>query len=203
MSSIVEETPLVPVIKKSEFDDVATKFLTEYCPEALERPMAVPIMDIARKKLGLKVCTKYRLSEDFSILGQICFNSGYVEVYVKETDEFIKLTVRRGTMFIDPDVVELRNQGCFNNTVAHECVHWYKHRNYHLLAHVNDIKQTKNIVALQQNLMSVSKISGRTKTGWNGKQTALHHGFLCRKRCLFSPQKIFLPNCQISAIPMY
>ena len=27
--------------------------------------------------------------------------------------------------------------------MAHECVHWYKHRNYHLLAHVNDIKRSK------------------------------------------------------------
>lgn len=143
MSSIVDETPLVPVIKKSEFDDVALEFLSEYCPEALETPMPVPIMDIARKKMGLIVCTKYRLSEDFSILGQMCFNSGYVDVYLKETDEYIQLAVRRGTMFIDPDVVELRNQGSFNNTVAHECVHWYKHRNYHLLAHVNDIKKIK------------------------------------------------------------
>lgn len=140
MSNIVDETSLVPVIKKSDFDDVAAEFLTAYCPEALKTPMAVPIMDIARKKLGLIICTKYRLSEDFSILGQMCFNSGYVDVYIKETDEYIQLTVRRGTMFIDPDVVELRNQGCFNNTVAHECVHWYKHRNYHLLAHVNDMK---------------------------------------------------------------
>ena len=53
MSSIVDETPLVPVIHKSEFDDVAAKFLTAYCPEALETPMPVPIMNIARKKLGL------------------------------------------------------------------------------------------------------------------------------------------------------
>ena len=143
MSSIVEETPLVPVIKKSEFDDVATEFLTAYCPEALETPMPVPIMDIAHKKLGLIICTKYRLSEDFSILGQMCFNSGYVDVYLKDTDEYIQLTVRRGTMFIDLDVIELRNRGCFNNTVAHECVHWYKHRNYHLLAHVNDIKKSR------------------------------------------------------------
>ncbi len=143
MSSIVDETPLVPVIHKSEFDDVAAEFLTAYCPEALETPMPVPIMKIARKKLGLIVCTKYRLSEDFSILGQMCFNSGYVDIYLKDTDEYIQLTVRRGTMFIDSDVVELRNEGCFNNTVAHECVHWYKHRNYHLLAHVNDIKRSK------------------------------------------------------------
>ena len=73
----------------------------------------------------------------------MCFNSGYVDVYLKDTDEYIQLTVRRGTMFIDPDVVELRNEGCFNNTVTHECVHWYKHRNYHLLDHVNDIKRSK------------------------------------------------------------
>ena len=106
MSSIVDETPLVPVIHKSEFDDVAAKFLTAYCPEALETPMPVPIMNIARKKLGLIVCTKYRLSEDFSILGQMCFSSGYVDVYLKDTDEYIQLTVRRGTMFIDPDVTE-------------------------------------------------------------------------------------------------
>ena len=73
----------------------------------------------------------------------MCFNSGYVDVYLKDTDEYIQLTVRRGTMFIDPDITELRNEGCFNNTVAHECVHCYKHRNYHLLAHVNDIKRSK------------------------------------------------------------
>lgn len=143
MSNIIDATPLVPVIRKSQFDDVATEFLDKYCPEALESPMPVPIMNIARKKMGLIVCTKYRLSEDFSILGQMCFNSGYVDVYLKDTDEFIQLTVRRGTMFIDPDVIEQRNEGCFNNTVAHECVHWYKHRNYHLLAQVNEMKQAK------------------------------------------------------------
>lgn len=140
MSNIIDSTPLVPIIKKTEFDKVASEFLSDYYPQALKTPMPVPIMEIARKKMGLKICTKYRLSEDFSILGQMCFNSGYVDVYIKETDEFIQLAVRRGTMFIDPDVIQLRNEGCFNNTVAHECVHWYKHRNYHLLAQVNELK---------------------------------------------------------------
>ena len=83
MSSIVDETPLVPVIHKSEFDDVAAKFLTAYCPEALETPMPVPIMNIARKKLGLIVCTEHRLYEDLSILGQLCFSSVYGDVYHK------------------------------------------------------------------------------------------------------------------------
>lgn len=143
MSKIVDETSLVPIIKKIEFDDVAKNFLNHYYPEALKSPMAVPIMTIARKKMGLTVHTDYRLSEDFSILGQMCFNSGYVDVYLKESDEYIQIPVRRGTMFIDPDVMGLRNQGSFNNTVAHECVHWHLHRNYHLLAHVKELRESK------------------------------------------------------------
>ena len=34
---------LVPRMYKSEFDDKAADILAEYCPEALEKPMAVPI----------------------------------------------------------------------------------------------------------------------------------------------------------------
>ena len=192
MSSIIEQTPLVPVIHKSEFDDVAAKFLTAYCPEALETPMPVPIMNIARKKLGLIVCTKYRLSEDFSILGQMCFNSGYVDVYLKDTDEYIQLTVRRGTMFIDPDVTELRNEGCFNNTVAHECVHWYKHRNYQ-----------RNINALLPNRMNVFRTNGQTRIGWSGRQTESRQEYLCRKRCSSRRRRIFVRNCLKSTTPMF
>ena len=143
MSNIVDSSPLVPVIQKEEFDNVAKTFLEEFYPNALTTPMPIPIMWIAQKRLGLKVCTKYRLSEDFSILGQMCFTSGYVDVYIRETDEFQELAVRRGTMFIDADVIENRNEGCFNNTVAHECVHWYKHRNYHLLQQITEAKKSK------------------------------------------------------------
>lgn len=131
-NNIVERNSLVPHISKDQFDDVATEFLTEYCPEALTHPMAVPIVTIARKKMGLRIVAEYRLSEDFSIYGQICFNSGLVPVYFKDEDEFRDIKVRRGTILIDPDTLKERNIGCLNNTVAHECVHWYKHRKYHM-----------------------------------------------------------------------
>lgn len=132
MSSIVDSTPLVHWYSKEKLDDVANEFLKEYCPDALKQPMAVPIMDIATMKMGLRVFTQYRLSEDFSILGQMCFTSGLVTIYDKDEDEYRDMKVRRGTMLIDPDTYLKRNTGCFNNTVAHECFHWYKHRNYHL-----------------------------------------------------------------------
>ncbi len=141
--NIVEETSLVPGISKAQFDDVAVEFLKEYYPEALETPQAVPILEIAKKKMGLKVYTQYRLSEDFSIFGQMCFTSGLATIYDKEEDEYRDVKVRRGTMFIDPDTYMKRNYGCFNNTVSHECVHWYKHRNYHL--YQSAVGNTKSI----------------------------------------------------------
>ena len=131
-SNFVESISLVPVIPKNKFDAVATEFLKKYCQEAIEKPMPVPILDIARKKMGLKIIPDYRLTEDFSVYGQMCFTSGKVPVYIRESDEYIDISVKRGTMLIDPDTLFERNIGCLNNTVAHECVHWYKHRNYHM-----------------------------------------------------------------------
>ncbi|MCL5058312.1 MAG: hypothetical protein M1130_10075 [Actinobacteria bacterium] len=138
MSSSITNN-LVPVISKAKFDDEATAFLSKYCPEALETPMAVPIKDIARKKLGLTILEK-RLTEDFSILGQMCFTGGLAEIYDRENDEYHEIKVKAGTMIIDPDTLLKRNLGCMNNTIAHESVHWVKHRNYHILQSVLDGK---------------------------------------------------------------
>lgn len=128
---------LVPRISKAQFDDEATAFLSKYCPEALETPMAVPIKEIAKRKMGLTIIER-RLTENFSILGQMCFTSGIAEIYDRDEDEYREIKVRAGTMIIDPDTLLKRNLGCMNNTVAHESVHWFKHRNYHILQSVID-----------------------------------------------------------------
>lgn len=129
---------LVPIISKAQFDEEANDFLIEYCPEAIKTPMAVPIMDIACDKMGLAVITDVRLSEDFSIFGQMCFTDGLATIYDKEEDEYRNIKVGRGTMFVDPDTYFLRNLGCVNNTIAHECYHWFRHRNYHTLQNLLD-----------------------------------------------------------------
>lgn len=143
-SNYIEKKSLVPIIPKDKFDSVATEFLEKYCPEALEKPMSVPIMEIARRKMGLKIVPDFRLSEDFSVYGQICFTSGKAQVYFKETDEYRDILVKRGTMLIDPDTLLERNIGCLNNTIAHECVHWFKHRNYHMLCKGRGITTTSS-----------------------------------------------------------
>lgn len=77
-SNYIERKSLVPVIPKYKFDDVATEFLEKYCPEALKKPLPVPILDIAKKKMGLRIVADFHLSEDFSVYGQMCFTSGIV-----------------------------------------------------------------------------------------------------------------------------
>ena len=130
---------LVPYIKKERFDYVATEFLKKYCPEALLSPIQVPIESIARDKMNLLV-EHVSITEDLSIYGQIFFTDGIAEIYVKETDEFVRREVKKGTVFIDEDVLFLRNKGCERNTLAHECLHWYRHRLYFELQNLFDSK---------------------------------------------------------------
>ena len=45
---------IVPIIYKKDLDDIANEFLAEYYPEALVKPVPVPIADIA-EKMGLTI----------------------------------------------------------------------------------------------------------------------------------------------------
>ena len=122
---------LVPRMFKSQFDSKATEILEQYCPEVLEKPMATPIEDIATKHLGLTI-VEHRLSEDLSILGQMCFTDGCVEIYDPAEDEYREIFIKAKIMIIDPDTYMKRNHGSKRNTVSHECVHWLYHRKYFL-----------------------------------------------------------------------
>ena len=68
----------VPHIWKSELDAEATAFLGKYYPDAIKKPMCVPIEHIATEVMHLKV-VEHHLSEDLSILGQMCFTDGMAE----------------------------------------------------------------------------------------------------------------------------
>jgi hypothetical protein len=128
---------LVPILRKENFDREASNFLKKYCPDALEIPMPVPIRQIAKEKMGLTIL-EHRLSEDFSVFGEMCFSNGDAEIYDKNSDEFREIHVDSGTMLIDPETYRKRPAGCLNNTVAHECTHWEKHRFYHFILSILD-----------------------------------------------------------------
>lgn len=121
---------LMPYIPSAEYDKVAQEFLEQFCPDALKKPMPVPIEEIARIGLGLDiqyVC----LSEELDIYGMTVFTDGGVEIYNFDEGLYDTKTFKAKTLLIDPEAVKKTNTGCRNNTIAHECVHWYKHRYYY------------------------------------------------------------------------
>ena len=120
---------LVPYIPPAEYDAIAKQFLEEYCPDALKNPMAVPIEDVA-KSMGLDI-QEVCLSEELDIYGATIFTEGNIDVYIPEEGIYEQRKFKRKTILIDPEAVKKTNLGCKHNTLAHECVHWYKHRLYY------------------------------------------------------------------------
>ena len=121
---------LVPYIPPAEYDDVAKTFLEQYFPDALSTPMQVPIEDIAIHSMGLNIIYVC-LSEESDIYGMTIFTKGSVEVYDSSEGIYYSRVFDEKTVLIDPEAVKRTNIGCRNNTIAHECVHWYKHRYYY------------------------------------------------------------------------
>lgn len=126
---------IVPIIYKKDLDAEATVFLERYCPEALTTPMPLPIEDIANA-MGLEVIQGHRITDDFSVFGQICFSDGEAEVYDLFKCKQSKVPVHRGTILFDAYTFWERNLGCVKNTIAHEVFHWYKHRMYASIKHI-------------------------------------------------------------------
>ena len=121
------ENPFVPRFVEN-IDKEAESFLTYYqCEDAIETPRPIPIEDIAKRLMSLDVITTESLSSDESVQGAIAFSSGIVDVYDWDTKLYIGYEVKQPSVFIDTDIINL---GRFNNTLAHECYHWWKHRNY-------------------------------------------------------------------------
>ncbi len=122
---------LVPYISKDNFDKVAEEFLQEVFPEALLAPMPIPTSEVA-SRLGLTI-KEVRLTKHFTLFGQIYFSDCVTEYFDEDLKDYIPLEVNRGTILVDPHIYFLRNVGCMNNTIIHECFHWYKHKKYHEL----------------------------------------------------------------------
>lgn len=117
------------ILKNGDYDDIATDFLREYLPSALERPQAVDIDYLATECLFLDI-KEANITVEKSILGMIAFGDTEVECYdLAYKPEVMHLA--EGTMLID---VCLRGEGNLPRqrfTKAHEVGHWIDHRTYH------------------------------------------------------------------------
>ena len=118
---------LVPIIYKKDMDREATKFLLKYCPEALEKPMPIPVEDIAELEMNLEI-DYVNIDRNYDILGMMIFSDGLVELYDKEQNQYIRRKYNKGTLLVESDLSEPSNRGRERFTIAHEIVHWDKHQ---------------------------------------------------------------------------
>ncbi len=112
----------------ADYEKEAEAFLTKYeCADAIDNPRPIPIWDIATRLMSLEIIDTEYLSFDGSVQGAIAFTRGIIEVFDWSAEETIGYEVSQPSIFVDADIT---NIGRFNNTLAHECFHWWRHRNY-------------------------------------------------------------------------
>ena len=109
---------LIPYISSDRYDDEAKQFLRDVYPEALTQPMAIDVFDVA-ERLDLQA-KPYEFDTCNHVLGR---------TYFRDTVEEVGM-VSEGTVLYD---TSHGNSGRLNNTIIHECFHWYKHRRYFTL----------------------------------------------------------------------
>lgn len=90
---------IVPILYKSDLDKEAEVFLSCYYTEALEKPTPVPIDAIA-EQMGLEIIQGFRITDDFSIFGQICFSAGTADVYDIFKYNKSTIEVKRGNIVV-------------------------------------------------------------------------------------------------------
>lgn len=117
---------LVPIISTDDMDLYASKFLKEFCPEALKAPIKLNITEMLKK---MNIDYYYAPLED-GIFGKTYFAIDKVRVYTENLLKTKTINIKPGTILVDIAKHIKRNEGSFRNTLIHECVHWYFHRNY-------------------------------------------------------------------------
>lgn len=116
---------LTPYIRAFDNEKYAHQFLETYYPEALNKPTFVnPI--VLLDKMGLSVFFA-RLAD--GVDGEIIFTNKHVDVLDVKSRRFKRLLVKEGTILINVKIIE-KGRGFLNNTIVHECLHWWLHKKY-------------------------------------------------------------------------
>lgn len=120
----------VPILKKTEIDTIAERFILEFSPEAMQTPMEIDIDSFVLNYLGLKQDFQY-LSHNGVYLGMTVFNdTNKVPVYVPETNTAEYISAKARTVIIDNNLLEEDQEHRYRYTMGHEGGHDIFHRGY-------------------------------------------------------------------------
>lgn len=121
----------VPILSKSDMEDIAGSIIGDYKSILLKDPMTMDIEHFIECYADLQL--DYQdLTHDQSILGMTIFNDGYVPVYDIEKNKAKRLSVDEGTIIIDNFLLNQEQQRRGRFTLAHEVSHWILHRHIYL-----------------------------------------------------------------------
>lgn len=115
------------ILCKNDIDNEAIRFLEEYSPNSLQELSIIDLESIAEFKLDLKI-EYQKLDEDGDLLGMTIFKTGYVDV-INEDSTHCKKKFEKGTIILNEILInDLKLQGRYQFTLAHELGHWILHR---------------------------------------------------------------------------
>ena len=147
------------LLKKTDFDDIATQVLTEYMPSVFHYPKPTDIDYLAQECLYLDIKHE-NIMPDGRVLGMIAFADTAFDTIGYE-DEKKTIELEEGTMLIDMSLIGTENRARKRFTEAHETSHWICHRSYHSPTNrLYDFRMNKSLIACRtENIESYRKNS--------------------------------------------
>ena len=124
---------LVPYAGSALIDGESADILRVYYPEALKTPCRVNGKRLA-ERMGLRV-KLLRLCDSDGIRGQIYFEESKTEV-MDEDGKRVVYRIPADTIVVHTGACQddegLISEDCLNDTIIHECYHYYQHRLFYL-----------------------------------------------------------------------
>lgn len=182
----------LPLLYKSDIEEIAELCLGDFNSKILEEPMPTPIEQFLESYLHLEL-DYANITPDGSILGLTTFDNGFLTVYDAENNRDKDIQVKRGTVIIDNSLNLDEREGRYRFTCGHEVGHWICHRDMFKSSenqcNIFDIingKKAKSIKCLKRNFENYSfKRTFKTDNDWMEWQAN------SMSSCLLMPKKTF------------
>lgn len=120
----------VPVVSKDELDIIGERFAADFCPKAMQTPTEIDIDRFACRHLGMKQDFQY-LSHNGIYLGMTVFNdTDKVPIYDPEQGCADYISAEAGTIIIDNNLLDEKQEHRYRYTAGHEYSHGILHPGY-------------------------------------------------------------------------
>ena len=117
----------IPYATYEMLDQYAEAVILDAMPMNLAEPTILDVGWFVEFYLHLQIEYK-RISSDRKVMAMTAFDTGIVQVYDDMGIKPVPLVVRKGTIIIDPVLMQKRNLARCRFTFMHEGSHWLLHR---------------------------------------------------------------------------